>query len=120
MSDFARAMCKKFDRLETSSRLSAEELTSFKQQPFQSSLASPFSLKVGPSPRARKISLEEFCAEYNMDDEDYRRLLILQYQPRDEGIKELQSEQAGFPPLAWEQFLAKHNQFVSRIRNPVM
>ncbi|KAG9308591.1 hypothetical protein JVU11DRAFT_11695 [Chiua virens] len=78
-----------------------------------------------PSPgiatTAHKVSLAEFCAQYEIDESDQQKLQKLEYRPGNRTVERLNEkdwrEFAGFTTLGWESFLAAHRRFCAAIKS---
>ncbi|PBK71796.1 hypothetical protein ARMSODRAFT_973367 [Armillaria solidipes] len=71
-----------------------------------------------PSPtKPLTVNLDDFCAHYDINNEDRDRLRKLRYK---RAIKKLEridwSNTAGFATLAWNEILGKHDQFLRDIK----
>lgn len=71
------------------------------------------------SPRSRpKLTLDEFCHKYDIDNDDMVCLVTLGYKPGLEVIERLDSdsvEKAGFAPMRWMAILDAHKKYVGKI-----
>ncbi|PCH45002.1 hypothetical protein WOLCODRAFT_155023 [Wolfiporia cocos MD-104 SS10] len=80
-----------------------------------SSMSEPWAV-----PLPRQITLEEFCARYNIPDGDHKKLELLEVELGDRRCKELDKDtwhgDAGFTKLAWDRFKEKHARFCQDIQ----
>ncbi|PCH38910.1 hypothetical protein WOLCODRAFT_158448 [Wolfiporia cocos MD-104 SS10] len=71
-------------------------------------------------PLPRQITLEEFCARYNIPDGDRKKLKLLEVELGDRRCEELDKDtwhgDAGFTKLAWDRFKEKHARFCQDIQ----
>jgi hypothetical protein len=77
-----------------------------------------------PLPASRKnlrlkVSPDLFCARYNVDLADQKKLELLGYRPGDDNILKLEPEdwkEVKFTKLGWMNFLDAHRQFLRDIK----
>jgi hypothetical protein len=66
------------------------------------------------------ITLDMFCEQYSISDEEHDRLAKLKYLPGDKNVKKLERidwhDDAGFATLEWNRFLDIHDKFVASLR----
>jgi hypothetical protein len=79
------------------------------------------SLPPSPTkPKHWEVLLDEFCTHYSISTADQKQLEKLEYCPGN-AINKLDREdwqlQAGFSKLAWNQMLAKHEEFLHNVKN---
>lgn len=92
----------------------------------QNSLTVPSSHAEKPAPSIAitlpvpNISLDDFCARYQIDQKDKDRLEKLEFRPGD-SIDDLDAEEwkifGGFPALSWGRIKAKNRQFLEDVHS---
>ena len=65
------------------------------------------------------ITLDVFCEQYSISDEEHGRLAKLKYRPGDKNVKKLERidwhDDTGFATLEWSRFLDIHDKFVASL-----
>lgn len=86
-----------------------------------------YPLATAPSPAPSpgvatktKVTLEQFCARYQISATDHEKMQLLEYMPSNRAVEHLAKEdwkEVKFSTLGWQAFLSNHQRFLRDVKH---